>query len=78
MINLGIHDGDFAIIHSQNSAQNGDIVAAIIDGEATLKKFYRDKNKVQLIPANDRFSTIEINNNSIQLAGILTGLIRSY
>ena len=78
MINLGIYDGDIAIIRSQKNAVKGDIVAAIIDGEATLKTYSPSAGKILLLPANKDFSPIEITKDNFHLAGKLTGLLRTY
>jgi len=76
MINAGINDGDIVIIRKQSTAENGDIVAANIDGAETLKKFYKEKNQYRLKPENDRLSDIIVDN--VDILGILTGLIRKY
>ena len=78
MIDLGINDGDLAIIRSQKTAYKGEIVAAIIDGEATLKTFSKNEDKVLLLPANQEYNPIDVTNSDFQIAGILTGLLRSY
>lgn len=78
MIELGINDGDLAIIRSQPTANNGEIVAAIIDGEATLKTFDRKNNRIRLLPANSKYKPIDVTNIPFQIAGILTGILRSY
>ena len=78
MIDLGINDGDLAIIRSQKTANKGEIVAAVIDGEATLKTFIKNEDKILLLPANQEFKPIDVTNSDFQIAGILTGLLRSY
>ena len=78
MIDLGINDGDLAIIRSQNTAIKGEIVAAIIDGEATLKTLSKTDGKILLLPANQEYGPIDVTNSEFQIAGILTGLLRSY
>jgi repressor LexA len=60
MIEAGILDGDFVIVHKQADAQHGDIIVAMIDGEATVKYLERRGGAVRLLPANPRFSPIEI------------------
>lgn len=55
-----IYDGDVVYIRRQSSAENGDIVAAEIDGEATLKRFYRKPNGIMLMPANSEYEPIFI------------------
>lgn len=53
-----IYDGDVVYIRRQNHAENGDIVAAEIDGEATLKRFYRKQNGIMLMPANSEYEPL--------------------
>lgn len=52
MINDAIVEGDLALIHPQETAQNGDIVVAMVEAEATLKRFYREKDHIRLQPSN--------------------------
>ena len=69
MINAGIFDGDFVIVHKDAHIQNGDIVVAMIDGEATVKYLERKSSGVRLLPANPRYSPIEVppeSNNTVQ------------
>jgi repressor LexA len=58
MINAAIADGDWVVIHAQETADNGDIVAAMIDGEATVKTFNRSGDHVWLMPQNRSFLPI--------------------
>ncbi|MBP7133672.1 transcriptional repressor LexA [Patescibacteria group bacterium] len=77
MIDEGIFDGDYVIVEQQVTAQNGDVVVALIDQTyATLKKFYREKHRVRLQPANKTMQPIYCENPLIQ--GIVRGLIRSF
>jgi len=76
MKDAGILDGDIAIIKKQDIAQNGDIVVALIDDEATLKYLYRDKKRVRLQPANKAFKPIYPQN--VQVIGVLMGIYRQY
>lgn len=76
MINAGIHDGDLAIIEKVNSASNGDIVVALIEDEATIKRFYKEKDYIRLQPENDSMDPIIIENCSI--VGRLVGIYRAY
>ena len=68
MIKAGIYDGDFVIIRQQNQANEGDIVVALIDNEATLKRFFLDKGKkqVRLHPENDSMEDMFFDNIEIQ------------
>ena len=79
MIEAGINDGDIVIIKEQKTANNGDIVVALIENtEATLKKFRRHGRSIALEPANASYETRVIPDNLIDIQGRLVGLIRSY
>lgn len=81
MIEDGIHDGDIIICQHQNSAQNGETVVALIDNEATVKKFYRQKNKVELHPANPflkPFIFTAEDQNDLRITGKVIALLRNY
>lgn len=76
MINAGIFDGDLAIIEKCKTAKNGEIVVVLIENEATIKRFYKEKNHIRLQPENDNMEVIIVNN--CKLLGRLVGLFRSY
>jgi len=77
MIEDGILDGDFVVIEETNQANNGDIVVAMVDsGVVTLKRFYRDKDQIRLVPANSAMKPILAKNVTIQ--GKCVGVIRRY
>ena len=76
MINAGIHNGDLAIIEKTPTAINGDIVVALIENEATIKRFYKEDNHIRLQPENDSMSPIIVDDCSI--LGKLVGLFREY
>ncbi|VYT65997.1 LexA repressor [Clostridium tertium] len=76
MINAGINDGDYAIIEKAQTAKNGDIVVALIENEATIKTFYKEKDHIRLQPENDTLSPIIVENCLI--LGKLVGLFRAY
>lgn len=80
MIDENIEDGDILIVASQNTAENGQVVVALIDGNyATVKKFYREPEFVRLEPANPQVKTIIIKSpEQIQIQGVVRGLIRKY
>ena len=80
MINEGIMDGDFVVLKQQETADNGQIVVALIDdGFATLKSFYREKNgKIRLQPANDNMDPIIVEAESVKIQGVVTGIVRRY
>lgn len=76
MIEAGILDGDLAIIEKINTATNGDIVVALIDNEATIKRFFKEDGYIRLQPENSTMSPIIVNDCSI--LGILVGIYRKY
>ena len=77
MIDEHIADGDYVVIQRRNTARNGETVVALLDnGEATLKKFYRERNHIRLQPANDAFEPIRVKNCQIQ--GVVIGVVRQY
>lgn len=58
MINVGLYDGDLAVVKRQDSADNGDIVVALIEDEATIKRIYRESGRVRLQPENSTMEPI--------------------
>ena len=80
MIDENIQDNDIIIVSSQQTAENGQMVVALIDGNyATVKKFYREPDFIRLEPANPQFKPIFIKTpERIQIQGVVRGLIRSY
>src|SRR5829696_119419 len=80
MIEENIQDGDIIIVASQKTAENGQMVVALIDGNyATVKKFYREPEFIRLEPANPQFKPIFIKTpERIQIQGVVRGLIRKY
>lgn len=80
MIDAHILDGDLAVVRPQPTADNGDIVVAVLDGEATLKRFFREGDTVRLQPENPCLAPIllSIDSGALHLAGKVTGVIRIY
>ncbi|MCB9993837.1 MAG: transcriptional repressor LexA [Hyphomicrobiaceae bacterium] len=79
MIDAGIFDGDTVVIHKQNSANNGEIVVALVDDqEATLKRLRRKGNSIALEAANPAYETRIFNPERVSVQGRLVGLIRRY
>ena len=80
MIDENIQDGDIIIVQSQKTAENGQVVVALIDGNyATVKKFYREPEFIRLEPANPQFKPIFVKTEErIQIQGVVRGLIRKY
>jgi repressor LexA len=79
MIEAGINDGDIVVIREQVTAENGDIVVALVeDAEATLKRFRRRGNTIALEAANPAYETRVYPDHMVKVQGRLVGLIRSY
>lgn len=79
MIEAGINDGDVVVIREQDSAENGDIVVALVEGhEATLKRYRRRGAMIALEAANPAYETRILPEESVRVQGRLVGLIRSY
>ncbi|WP_249423481.1 transcriptional repressor LexA [Occultella gossypii] len=75
MIDAAICDGDWVVVRQQNVAENGEIVAAMIDGEATVKTLKRSASQIWLMPANPAFSPID--GNEAQILGRVVSVLRS-
>ena len=79
MIEAGINDGDIVVIREQTTAENGDIVVALVeDSEATLKRFRRKGSTIALEAANPAYETRVFPDHLVKVQGRLVGLIRSY
>lgn len=78
MINAGIFDGDFVLVDKNVSPLKGDIVVAVIGEEATVKKFYPERQRVRLEPQNEAFGPIIVDKNTpgFYIAGRVVGLMR--
>jgi repressor LexA len=77
MIEDQIADGDFVVVRKQETCRNGEIVVALVDGqEATLKKFYRERDRIRLEPANSTMKPIYSDN--VQVMGVVVGVVRKY
>lgn len=77
----GIYDGDMVVVRRQPVADNGDLAAVIIDGEATVKRFYREgDDRVRLQPSNPAYQPIivSLKESETIIVGKVTGLLRSY
>ncbi len=76
MVNAGINDGDYVIIRQQDTAENGEIVAALMEDEATIKRFFRDNGNFRLQPENDSYEPIVV--NEVKILGRVVGLFRKF
>lgn len=77
MVDDGIHEGDLLVVQQRETADPGQTVVALVDGEATVKRFYRRGDQIELRPANDRYTPILADPTSVQLRGVVVGLVRS-
>jgi repressor LexA len=75
MIDAGILDGDYVVVREQPTADNGDIVVALLEDEATVKTFYKEKDKVRLQPQNQSMSPIYA--TDVRILGKVVALLRS-
>ena len=79
MIDEQICDGDFVIVEDRKTAQNGEMVVALLSGsDVTLKKFYRENGRVRLQPANPTMQPIIVEPNQVQVQGVVVGVMRKY
>ena len=76
MINVGIYSGDYIIVSKCQTAENGQIIVALIDNEATVKTFYKEKDHIRLQPENDTMEPIIV--KDAQIIGKVVGLIRRF
>ena len=77
MIDAGICEGDLVVVRSQNHAEPGEIVVALVDGESTVKRLARRNGKLWLRPANHRYEPIAVEGDT-KVLGKVIGVIRSY
>lgn len=76
MIDAGIRDGDMVVVRRQQTADNGEIVVAMIDGEATVKRFFRENGHFRLQPENETMEPIIV--DDVIILGKVTALLRQY
>ena len=76
MAGAGIFNDDFIVVHSQDQAQNGEIVVALVGDEATTKRFFNEGRTVRLQPENEAYEPIIVNADEVQLVGRVVGVLR--
>ena len=76
MLNAGILPGDLVVVHRQSTANHREIVVALLGEEATVKRFYRQKGAVWLLPENDDYQPID--GSEAQILGKVTAVVRQY
>ena len=74
MIDAGIHNDDLIVVHRQATADNGDIVVALVGDEATTKRFFRESGRIRLQPANELYEPIVL--DDVELVGRVVGVLR--
>ncbi len=78
MIGAGILDGDRVIVKQQGTAENGEIVCAMIEGEATLKRFYKGGGVITLKAENEKYKPITVAEGEFRIVGRVVGLMRKF
>jgi repressor LexA len=78
MIDAGILDGDYVIVRCQESAEEGEIVCALINGEATVKRFRKKGQTVTLSPENRSYAPITVSKGELRIVGKIVGLLRKF
>ena len=76
MVNAGILDRDYIVVRKQNTAINGEIIVALLEDEATVKRFFKSDNKIKLMPENDYMEPIMV--DDARILGKVIGVIRKY
>ncbi len=76
MINAGILDGDLAVVEQASTAQDGQIIVAVIDDAITLKRYYKEAERIRLQPENPQFQAIYC--TDVRIVGILANIVRTY
>jgi repressor LexA len=79
MIDEQIRDGDFVIVEDRKTAENGEMVIALVGGsDVTLKKLYREHGRVRLQPANPLMQPLVLDSSQVQVQGVVVGMMRKY
>jgi repressor LexA len=78
MVGEGILDGDLIVVESRREAPNGTVVVALVRGEATVKKLYRERGRVRLEPANERLAPIVAPERDVEIRGAVIAVLRRY
>ena len=79
MIDEQIRDGDCVVVEDRKTADNGEMVIALLEGaDVTLKTFYRDNGRIRLQPANPTMQPIFVDPDDVQIQGVVVGVMRRY
>jgi repressor LexA len=75
MVEAGILEGDYVVVHAQETANDGDVVVALLGEEATVKRFFREPDHIRLQPENETMEPIR--SKEVKVLGRVVGLLRS-
>jgi SOS-response transcriptional repressor LexA len=79
MVGDGILDGDYIVVEERPGAENGETVVATVNGEATVKRFFRERaNRIRLQPANDDMQPIVVHEDDVEVRGVVVAVLRKY
>jgi repressor LexA len=78
MIDDGICDGDYIVVERRDRAVNGETVVALVRGEATVKRFQQEGDRIRLLPANERMAPIEAPAADVEVRGVVVAVMRKY
>jgi len=78
MVEDGILDGDLIVVEARPNAENGATVVALVRGEATVKKLYRERGRVRLVPANARLRPMVVRGDDVEVRGRVVAVVRRY
>jgi repressor LexA len=79
MVDEQVREGDYVIVENRSEARNGEMVVALLEGEnATLKKYYREKEEIRLQPAHPTMKPIYVKEDDLKIQGVVIGLLRKY
>jgi repressor LexA len=79
MVDEGILEGDFLVVEQQPTAESGETVVAVVNGEATVKKFHRERGgRIRLQPANPEMKPIYVREKELEIRGVVVAVLRKY
>jgi repressor LexA len=79
MVDEQIRDGDYIVVNSRQTAENGEMVVALVHGDsATVKKYYRERGRIRLQPANETMLPMFFDEDEVQVQGVVVAVIRKY
>lgn len=78
MIDDGIRNGDYIVVEQRTTADNGETVVALVRGDATVKRFHRDRDRIRLMPANEQMQPIVAPASDVEIRGVVVAVLRKY